>query len=115
MNIENFKIRKYRKQFKLRQEDLATKINVSTQLIRMYENGTRNPSLEKKRAICNLFNITLNELEGATDKEQLKLEIMLKILETQITYHIQTNITDNNTHIIVLYYRKSTLQKIPRN
>ena len=38
MNIENFKIRKYRKQFKLRQEDLATKIDVSTQLIRMYEN-----------------------------------------------------------------------------
>lgn len=76
MNIENFKIRQYRKQFKLRQEDLATKIDVSTQLIRMYENGTRNPSLEKKRLICNLFNITLNELEGLTDKEQLKIELM---------------------------------------
>lgn len=80
MNIENFKIRQYRKQFKLRQEDFATKINVSTQLIRMYENGTRNPSLEKKKAICNLFNITLNELEGIIDKEQLKMELMNLIL-----------------------------------
>lgn len=99
MNIENFKIRKYRKQFKLRQEDLATKINVSTQLIRMYENGTRNPSLEKKRAICNLFNITLNELEGATDKEQLKLEITNKLntfnLEENIFNRTKIKIIDN--------------------
>lgn len=99
MNIENFKIRQYRKQFKLRQEDLATKIDVSTQLIRMYENGTRNPSLEKKRAICNLFNITLNELEGAIDKEQLKLEIANKLntfnLEENIFNRTKIKIIDN--------------------
>lgn len=99
MNIENFKIRQYRKQFKLRQEDLATKIDVSTQLIRMYENGTRNPSLETKRAICNLFNITLNELEGGIDKEQLKLEIANKLntfnLEENIFNRTKIKIIDN--------------------
>ncbi len=84
MNIENFKIRKYRKQLKLRQEDLATQLGVSTQLIRMYENGTRNPSLETEKALCKLFNITLNEFEGGTDKEQLKAELQNLILTFNI-------------------------------
>jgi transcriptional regulator, XRE family len=84
MNIENFKIRKYRKQLKLRQEDLATQLGVSTQLIRMYENGTRNPSLETEKALCKLFNITLNEFEGGTDKEQLKVELQNLILTFNI-------------------------------
>lgn len=76
MNILNFKIRIYRKKFKLRQEDLAQRINVSTQLIRMYENGTRNPSEDKKKAICDLFGITLYELEGLNDKECLRKELL---------------------------------------
>lgn len=103
MNIENFKIRKYRKQFKLRQEDLATNIDVSTQLIRMYENGTRNPSLEKKRLICNLFDITLNELEGLTDKEQLKMELMNLISTFNLdkdTFQITKAETLHNFHLL---------------
>ena len=76
MNILNFKIRIYRKKLKLRQEDLAQKIDVSTQLIRMYESGTRNPSEDKKKAMCNLFGITLYELEGLNDKEILKERLL---------------------------------------
>ena len=103
MNIENFKIRKYRKQFNLRQEDLAIKIDVSTQLIRMYENGTRNPSIVKKRLICNLFDITLNELEGFNDKEQLKIELMNLILSLNLnkeTFEISKEEALRDIHLL---------------
>ena len=103
MNIENFKIRKYRKKFNLRQEDLAIKIDVSTQLIRMYENGTRNPSIEKKRLICNLFDITLNELEGLNDKEQLKIELMNLILSLNLnkeTFEISKEEALRDIHLL---------------
>ena len=103
MNIENFKIRKYRKQFNLRQEDLAIKIDVSTQLIRMNENGTRNPSIVKKRLICNLFDITLNELEGFNDKEQLKIELMNLILSLNLnkeTFEISKEEALRDIHLL---------------
>ena len=103
MNIENFKIRKYRKQFNLRQEDLAIKLDVSTQLIRMYENGTRNPSIVKKRLICNLFDITLNELEGFNDKEQLKIELMNLILSLNLnkeTFEISKEEALRDIHLL---------------
>lgn len=103
MNIENFKIRKYRKQLKLRQEDLATQLGLSTQLIRMYENGTRNPSLETEKALCKLFNITLNEFEGGTDKEQLKAELQDLILTFNIDkykFQIYKAETLQNFHLL---------------
>lgn len=116
MNIENFKIRKYRKQFKLRQEDLAFKIDVSTQLIRMYENGTRNPSLEKKRLICNLFNITLNELEGLNDKEQLKTELMNLISTFNLDkFNFQTSKSETLRNFHLLFNEQIEIKYVISN
>lgn len=104
MNIENYKIRQFRKELKLRQEDLAKEINVSTQLIRMYENGTRNPSSEKKKEICRLFSISLNELEGGKDKEQLKFELQEQINTFNLTINkyqvLKISLLKNFTEIV---------------
>ena len=102
MDIVNFKIRKYRKQFNLRQEDLATKLNLSTQLIRMYENGTRNPSLDTKRNICKLFNISLNEIEGLTDREMLKIELENKLHTLKLS---EKELKETKTEILDNFYR----------
>lgn len=75
MNRVNTVIKENRLKNNWTQEELANKLNVSISLIRMYENGTRNPSDKVKESLCQLFNISISELfeKNQTDKLQQSL------------------------------------------
>lgn len=53
---------KYRKTINLSQEDVAEKLNVSRQTISKWETNQSIPDLDKIVPLCDLFNITADEL-----------------------------------------------------
>ena len=57
------KIRYYRNENKMTQDDLAKKVGVTRQTIGMIENGKFNPSLALCIAICKALGKTLNDLD----------------------------------------------------
>ena len=55
-------IRKYRKQRKLSQEQLAEKAGLSTNYIGMLERGEKTPSLETFLKIANILDVSADML-----------------------------------------------------
>lgn len=55
-------IKKYRKMFKLSQEDLAKKSNLSRNAIYNYENNKRQPSIFTLNKIAAALGVTVNDL-----------------------------------------------------
>ncbi|WP_338433528.1 helix-turn-helix transcriptional regulator [Clostridium tyrobutyricum] len=55
-------IRILRKQFGLRQEDVANALNVTRQTINAIENNKYNPTLELAMKLARLLNTTVDEL-----------------------------------------------------
>lgn len=84
-SLLSLKIKKYRTNLKMTQEELAKKLNLSVGTIKTYEIGTRVPSSDIKKKLCNLFHIKLEELEGESEKEDLK-EHLTSIINT---YHLK--------------------------
>lgn len=74
----NEKIRKYRKEAGLSQEDLASKIYVSRTLITKYESGSAFPTQENLEKIAVALNVKVEDL--LSDKE--KNEIVEKSFKT---------------------------------
>ena len=56
------KIKKLRKDNNMTQEDLADKLNVSRQTVSKWETNVGVPDIDNIKAICNLFNISTDEL-----------------------------------------------------
>lgn len=57
-------IQKYRKEKKLSQIELAEKLDVSVGLIRKYEGGETNPSLERLEKIGEVLEVSVSKLLG---------------------------------------------------
>lgn len=83
-SIINIKIKQHRKLLGLTQEELSKKLKSSLGLVKMYESGIRKPSKNMKEKLCDVYNISLNELEGLNDKEELKREISSKIANIKV-------------------------------
>ena len=62
------KITKYRKEQNLTQDDVAEKLFVSRQLVSKWENGTGVPSIDVLLELCQLFQITFEELLCLNDE-----------------------------------------------
>lgn len=71
MNLGN-KIIELRKKNNLTQEDLASKLNVSRQAISKYENNLSEPDIQTIKKLCEIFNISYNELLGYEDNNDKK-------------------------------------------
>lgn len=56
------KLKQFRKELGLRQEDLATEVGVTRQTIIAIENGKFNPSLELALRICRYLNKSVEEV-----------------------------------------------------
>lgn len=56
------------------QEQLAEKLGVSRQSISKWEGGLSTPELEKLKALCSCFDITLDELTGGQGGGREKAE-----------------------------------------
>ncbi len=63
-------LRNLRKSNNYTQEHLAEILDVSVNLIAMYENGRRYPSLKLLKRISQLFNISIDELIGNSIQKQ---------------------------------------------
>lgn len=70
-------IKKYRKEFKLSQEDLAEKIFVTRQTISNWENDKNYPDINSLVLLSNLFGTSLDILVKG-DLERMKEEIKLE-------------------------------------
>ena len=81
MNVGE-KINNIRKMAGMTQEELAEKMNVSRQTISKWEKGISSPDLESVIVLCDLFEISLDDLlkEGESVKEEkISLQDMIKI------------------------------------
>ena len=59
-----------RKRDKITQEDLAEKLNVSRQSVSKWETGEAYPETEKLLVLCDLFNVSLDDLMRGDIAEQ---------------------------------------------
>lgn len=81
MNVGE-KIKKIRKMAGMTQEELAEKMNVSRQTISKWEKEISSPDLESAIALCELFEISLDDLvkgEQSVKEEKISLQDMIKI------------------------------------
>lgn len=60
----------------LSQEDLAERLEVSRQSVSKWENNTATPDLEKLIKLCDIFEISLDELAGRSKPEPTELSVM---------------------------------------
>lgn len=59
----------------LNQEELGKKLGLAKSTISMYENGTREPSLEILEAIADIFNVDMNTLTDSKVSAELSDEL----------------------------------------
>jgi len=94
----NEKIKKYRKEAGLSQEDLASKIYVSRTLITKYESGSAFPTQENLEKIAIAFNVKVEDL--LSDKE--KNEIVEKSFKTNQRFWVILSICFTSISVILL-------------
>lgn len=61
------RLRELRKQSTYTQKELAEKLGVSTITIRQYEQGTREPNIERILRLALIFNVSTDELLCVSD------------------------------------------------
>ena len=68
-------LKRLRTQRGLSQEELGKRIGVGKSTISMYENGSREPSLETLEAIADTFNVDMNTLTDSKTSSELSTEL----------------------------------------
>jgi len=63
-------IRVFRKKYKLSQEQLAEKVNVSRQTVAKWENGEALPDIYKCKILSDIFHVTLDQLSRNMSEEE---------------------------------------------
>ena len=94
----NEKIKKYRKEAGLSQEDLASKIYVSRTLITKYESGSAFPTQENLEKIAIALNVKVEDL--LSDKE--KNEIVEKSFKTNQRFWMILSICFTSISVVLL-------------
>lgn len=94
----NEKIKKYRKEAGLSQEDLASKIYVSRTLITKYESGSAFPTQENLEKIAIALNVEVEDLLSNEEKN----EIVEKSFKTNLRFWMILNICFASISVILL-------------
>ena len=83
------KIISERKKCKLSQEDLAEKLGITRQTISNWELEETSPDLKQASKLCDIFNISLDELTGKEnviltklDKTESNSKLIIKLVKT---------------------------------
>ena len=58
----NERLRQLRQQSSLMQKDIAKALGISTITLRQYEQGTREPNIQKLLQLAIIFNVSLDDL-----------------------------------------------------
>lgn len=94
------KIIKYRKQNNLTQDDIASKLYVSRQLVSKWENGTGIPSIDVLLELSKMFHITFEELLCLNEKNTIDEDNIfagkdrMYVITSIIRGDIQVNLPD---------------------
>lgn len=62
------RIKELREKREISQEELANEVNLSNQVISFYENGKREPKIEKWQKLADYFNVSVPYLQGYVDE-----------------------------------------------
>lgn len=76
------KIRNYRKQAGLTQEQLADKLFVSRQAITKWESDTGTPDINNIQALAQLFNISVDNL--LKDENEVSLDVIREKIDLSL-------------------------------
>lgn len=68
-------LKRLRKREGWSQEELGARLGLAKSTISMYENGTREPSLEILEAIADIFNVDMNTLTDSKVSSELSDEM----------------------------------------
>lgn len=60
-------LKRFRKEFKLTQQEVANSVGMTQSSYARYEQGAREPAYRKLRGIAEVFNVSLDYLVGRTD------------------------------------------------
>lgn len=100
-------IKEKRKELNMTQEELAKKLGVSRQMINHYENGANFPSMFVVDKLCEVFNLSINDVLGGP-KEEVHIQKEEK-------YHVHRNgiiLTFFSALSIILYFISNELINI---
>ena len=92
-------LRRLRKNAGLSQEELGAKLGLAKSTISMYENGTREPSLEILEAIADIFNVDMNTLTDSKASAEFSDELQgyLEELKTRSEMRMLFKLTKGAT------------------
>ena len=97
------KIKLYRENKKMTQNEVADVLNVSSATISKYESGTLEPNIESLKRLAELFEISVDELlNDEEDKFDISKINVLDILREQKNMKLKGNLY-HNTQIIFAY------------
>lgn len=97
-------LKRFRKQKKLTQEELATRIGVIRATYWAYEKGTIMPPYEKIELIADVFGITIDELMGRdTDKSDISddLSRLIRKLEKENQVYDGKLLNEQTRHLLI--------------
>lgn len=97
-------LKKFRKQKKLTQEELANKIGVIRATYWAYEKGSIMPPYEKLEQLADIFGITIDELMGReTDKSDISddLSKLIRKLEKENQVYDGELLNDQTKELLI--------------
>lgn len=97
-------LKRFRKQKKLTQEDLATRIGVIRATYWAYEKGTIMPPYDKLEQLADIFGITIDELMGReTDKSDISddLSKLIRKLEKENQVYDGELLNDQTRELLI--------------
>ena len=69
------KISYYRKKLRMTQDDLACKLFVTRQALSKWENGSAIPSIETLLSLCQIFEISFEEILCLNENKKISVDI----------------------------------------
>ena len=85
------RIKNLRKEKKMSQEELASKLGISRSYLTKIENGQRGLSIEIMQKLCKVFNITMEEFFGTGEEKDNYLEKETKRYGKRVSlFHLVT-------------------------
>ncbi len=92
-------IQELRRQNKMTQQELADKLNVTDRAISHWENGRRLPDISLFKPICEIFNISVNELISG---ERIDNSTILRKTEENIINTLNINKKNKKKSILII-------------
>ncbi|MGN8646331.1 helix-turn-helix domain-containing protein [Gracilibacillus sp. HCP3S3_G5_1] len=83
MLIFRERLRSLREEKELMQEDIASKLNISTSAYGYYEQGRNEPSLETVKKLAEIFDVTADYLLGLIDTKQHPIQLSEDLVLTK--------------------------------